>query len=352
MRATLKRLTNSSESGLIIILLLLGAGLTKFGPTHVDFQTGRTVSNFLSADNLLLIATSASFFAIMAVGMSAVIVSGGIDLSIGSIYALCGVTMALVLHGMKPGAAPLQVIVVGFAACVGVGILCGLLNGVAIRALDVHPFIITLGTLWIYRGVAFVLSQGQSILLPQPLVDFAKAGLGLKGGLHPVPLLAMTLAAVAGSIYMVKTPYGRRIFAVGGNMEASRYAGLPINRILIGVYTLAGLCGGVAAFLGNAYYGAASCGDATGYELFVIAAAVVGGASLSGGKGSALGAVLGAIVIEVIRESIQILHLDTNYEQIIVGCAIVVAVVLDRLGAKLRERRLVAARIEGVPPGD
>jgi ribose/xylose/arabinose/galactoside ABC-type transport system permease subunit len=180
------------------------------------------------------------------------------------------------------------------------------------------------------------------------VVDFAKAGLGLSKGLHPVPLVAMVLAAVAGSVFLTKTAAGRRVFAVGGNLEASRYAGLPINRVLIGVYVLAGLGAGIAAFLGNGYYGSASCGDATGYELYVIASAVVGGASLSGGRGSALGAVLGAILIQMIQESIQILHLDTNYEQIIVGLAIVIAVVLDRVGARLRAKRLLAARTDSL----
>jgi ribose transport system permease protein len=348
--SAIKRLTNTSEAGLLLIIFALGLILTLFGGTHTDNLTGHTVSNFLNADSMLLIATNASFFAIMAVGMTAVIVSGGIDLSIGSVYALCGVTMALVLRKLNEGGAPAsELVIVALLACVGVGVLCGLLNGIAIRALDVHPFIITLGTLWIFRGIAFVISHAESILLPQPVVDFVKAGLGLSKGLHPVPLLAMILAAIVGSIFLLKTPGGRRIFAVGGNPEASRYAGLPINRVLIGVYVLAGLGGGVAAFLGNGYYGSASCGDASGYELYVIASAVVGGASLSGGRGSAFGAVLGAVLIEMIRQSIQILHLDANYEQIIVGMAIVIAVVLDRLGAKVRANRLVRAKIDDSP---
>jgi ribose/xylose/arabinose/galactoside ABC-type transport system permease subunit len=343
----LKRLLGSSEAGLVLIILVLGFVLKLFGGSHADIRTGHQVSNFLNPDTLLGIATNASFFAIMAVGMTAVIVSGGIDLSIGSIYALCGVSMALILRALNAHHAPAgELLVVALVVCVGIGLLAGFINGAAIRALDVHPFIITLGTLWVFRGIAFVISKAESILLPQPVVDFAKAGLGMSKGLHPVPLIAMVLAAIAGSVFLSKTAAGRRVFAVGGNLEASRYAGLPINRVLIGVYVLTGLGGGIAAFLGNAYYGSASCGDASGYELYVIASAVVGGASLSGGRGSALGAVLGAILIQMIQESIQILHLDTNYEQIIVGLAIVIAVVLDRVGARMRARRLLAARAE------
>jgi ribose transport system permease protein len=343
----LKRVFGTSEAGLLLIIVALGAILSFFGGSHQDILTGHTVSNFLNADTLLEIATNASFFAIMAVGMTAVIVSGGIDLSIGSIYALCGVSMALILRALSAhGAPPGELIFVALFVCVGIGLLCGFINGAAIRALDVHPFIITLGTLWVFRGIAFVISKADSILLPESVVGVAKAGLGLSKGLHPVPLIAMVLAAVAGSIFLTKTAAGRRVFAVGGNLEASRYAGLRINRVLIGVYVLTGLGGGIAAFLGNAYYGSASCGDASGYELYVIASAVVGGASLSGGKGSAIGAVLGAILIQMIQESIQILHLDTNYEQIIVGLAIVIAVVLDRMGARLRAKRLIQARAE------
>lgn len=345
MRSKLLALFNSQQTGLILIILGLGAILTVFGGHHLDAQSGRTVSNFLNANTLLLIATDASFFAIMAVGVTMVIVSGGIDLSVGSIYAMSGIAMALVLKAMTArGMSGPELVLVGLTVCVGVGIVAGWLNGFAITALDVHPFIITLGTMWMFRGIAFVSSKAESILLPIPLVDFAKASVGLSHDLHPVPLAAMVVVTVLGSIYLVKTAAGRRIFAVGGNVEASRYSGLKINRILIGVYTLTGLCAGFAAFLGNSYYGSASCGDATGYELYVIASAVVGGASLSGGKGSALGATLGAVLIVMIRQAIRTLGFDTNYEQIIIGLAIVVAVVLDRAGAKMRARRMLASR--------
>jgi ribose transport system permease protein len=138
---------------------------------------------------------------------------------------------------------------------------------------------------------------------------------------------------------------GRHVFALGGNPEASRFAGLNLRRITIGVYVVSGLTAGIAAFLGAGYYGSASCVDATGYELYVIASAVVGGASLSGGKGSALNALLGAVLIVLIRQSIRTLHLDQNYEWIIIGTAIILAVVLDQASNRLTSRRL--ARLAG-----
>ena len=136
---------------------------------------------------------------------------------------------------------------------------------------------------------------------------------------------------------------GRHIFAFGGNLEASRFAGLPLNRIQIGVFALSGLTAGFAAFLGASFYGSTSSGDAQGYELYVIASAVVGGASLIGGRGSALGATFGALLIVLIRQSIRTLHFDQNYEWIVIGCAIIIAVVVDQWSTRLTARRLSQA---------
>jgi ribose transport system permease protein len=132
---------------------------------------------------------------------------------------------------------------------------------------------------------------------------------------------------------------GRHIFAFGGNLEASRFAGLALDRIQIGVFAVSGLTAGISAFLGASFYGSASSADGQGYELYVIASAVVGGASLIGGHGSAVGAMLGALLIVLIRQSIRTLHLDQNYEWIVIGCAIIVAVVIDQASARLTTRR-------------
>ncbi len=147
-------------------------------------------------------------------------------------------------------------------------------------------------------------------------------------------MLVMLVVTLVGSVYLTRTVMGRHVFAVGGNAEASRFSGLRIGRIKIGVFVLSGLTAGLAAFLGASFYGSASCGDATGYELYVIASAVVGGASLSGGKGSGVNAMLGAVLIVLIRQSIRTLHFDQNYEWIIIGCATIVAVVLDQASAR------------------
>ena len=336
----LRRLVASPQAGLVMVVLLLGAVLTAFAGTHPDRVTGLPVNNFLNSHTLLQTATDASFFAIMAVGATVVIISGGIDLSVGSIYALAGVTTALVLRarGVEQGGP--GTVLLAIVLCLGVGLLCGLVNGALVVGLRVHPFIITLGTMWILRGIAFVASKAESILLPSALTALAKATFGLGAALYPVPLLAMLLTAACGAVYLERTVMGRHVFAVGGNAEASRFSGLRLGRIQIGVFALSGLTAGLAAFLGAGYYGSASCADATGYELYVIASAVVGGASLSGGKGSAISAMLGALLIVLIRQSIRTLRLDQNYEWIIIGCAIIVAVVLDQSNARLTARRL------------
>jgi ribose transport system permease protein len=336
------KLLSSAQAGLLLVILCLGAVLTLVAGSHPDRITGETVNNFLNSYTLIQTATDASFFAIMAVGATIVIISGGIDLSVGSIYALAGVATAMVLRAAgDPGG--VGTVLLGLAISLGVGIGCGLLNGLMVVGLKVHPFIITLGTMWILRGIAFVASEAESIPVPAALTAIAKAPLGLGESLYPVPTLVMLAVTALGAVYLGLTVMGRHVFAVGGNAEASRFSGLRLNRIHVGVFVISGLTAGIAAFMGASFYGSASCVDATGYELYVIASAVVGGASLSGGKGSAVNAMLGAVLIVLIRQSIRTLHFDQNYEWIIIGCAIILAVTLDQANARLTARRLARA---------
>jgi ribose/xylose/arabinose/galactoside ABC-type transport system permease subunit len=342
MRGFVRRIFGSQETGLVIVVLLVTLMLVALAGSHVDRRTGEMVNNFWNLNTLIQTATDASFFAIMAIGATVVIISGGIDLSVGSIYALAGVTMALVLRALGP-MGDAATVTLGLATCIGAGLLCGLLNGALVVGLRVHPFIITLGTMWVLRGIAFVATRAESLLVPTSLTAVTKATLGMGGGIYPVPMLCMLVATIIGALYLTRTVMGRQVFAFGGNLEASRFAGLPLNRIQMRVYALSGLTAGLAAFLGASFYGSASSGDAQGYELYVIASAVVGGASLSGGKGSAFSAMLGAVLIVLIRQSIRTLHFDQNYEWIIIGCAIIIAVVLDQASARYTARRLARA---------
>ena len=346
MKRFLRRIAGSQESGLVLVVILVTIALTALAGSHVDRASGQMVNNFWNANTLIQTLTDASFFAIMAIGATLVIITGGIDLSVGSIYALSGVSMALALRAAGE-MSPAAMVLIGLLVCVGVGLMCGLINGALVVGLKVHPFIITLGTMWSLRGIAFVATKAESILLPLPITSVTKATLGLSSGLYPVPLLCMLAVMILGATYLTRTVMGRHIFAFGGSVEASRFAGLRLSRIQIGVFAISGLTAGIAAFLGASFYGSASSGDAQGYELYVIASAVVGGASLLGGKGSAVGATLGALLIVLIRQSIRTLHFDQNYEWIVIGCAIIIAVVVDQWSTRVTARRLSRAA-EGV----
>jgi ribose/xylose/arabinose/galactoside ABC-type transport system permease subunit len=302
------------------------------------------VNKFLNQQNLINAATSAAFYAIMAVGLTAIIVLGGIDLSVGAIYALAAVCGAYVLNSMQSsagagGGAAISMpvaIITGLLVCCIVGTVCGLINGAASVGLGVHPFIITLGGMGVYRGTAFVTTKGQSIGdLPPAFGDAIRTRIG---DIFIVPAAVMVVVGIAGAWVFSRTVFGRRVFAVGGNEVAAKYAGVPVALTKIKVFTIAGLLAGLSAFLALGYYGAASSADGTGYELEVIAAAVVGGASLSGGRGTALGAVLGAIIIQLINNGFDVLGFDANYRQIVIGLAIVLAVVIDQVQHRLSKR--------------
>lgn len=365
MSLSLRSVFRFQESGLLLIILILGVVLSVFSGTvrapqfqlaadgtrervfTVDKDGERVPAfiernKFLNAQNLAQLAKDTSFIAIMAVGMALVIISGGIDLSVGSTYALASVLGALVLHefGAEGAAAdsPGMGIFLGISVCLVSAALCGVLNGGLIVALRVHPFIITLGTMAILRGIAFVATKGQSIgNFPAGFRDLVRFELGQ--GLSLIPLAVMILVTIAGWIFLARLAPGRRVYAVGGNETAARFSGIQVNRVKLGVYLFSGLAAGVAALLSLGYYGAATSGDGQGYELNVIAAAVVGGASLTGGRGSALGVVLGALIIQMINSGIVILGIDQNYSQIIIGAVVIAAVVLDNLNTWLQRRR-------------
>jgi len=358
------------EGGLILVILVLGAVITLFGgsvkvPAFETDAQGKpqrvfrvnaagekepvllTRNKFLNLQNLAQLAKDTSFIAIMAVGTTFVIISGGIDLSVGAIYALASVLAAILLRSFGPDGGLAQVspwlsVPVGMVACVGIATFCGLLNGGMIVALKVHPFIITLGTMAIFRGIAFVITRGQSIGgFPPAFREVVRWKIG--EGLNLVPLMVMVAVAIVGGLYLTRQTAGRRIYAIGGNELASRYSGIRVERVKLSVYIFSGLTAGIAALLSLGYYGGATSGDGQGYELNVIAAAVVGGASLSGGRGSALGALLGALIIQMITSGIIILGIDQNYSQIIIGAVVIVAVVLDQLNHWLSRRRLMKA---------
>lgn len=354
-----------AEGGLFLVVLVFGILLAWFGgsverplfQTRPDGSRERVMTRsatgeevpatvrmnkFLNAETLVQLAKETSFIAIMAVGMTCVIIAGQIDLSIGSTYALASVLAGLVLHRFGPdgpgAASPGVGASLGILVGLGTGLGCGFLNGLMVTGLRVHPFIITLGTMAVYRGIAFVTTDGQSIgSFPSAFRQIVTAGDGTGSQLRP---LVITLLVVAlGTVFLRQLAAGRRVYAVGGSELASRFSGIRVERVKRGVFLIAGVAAGVAALLQLGYYGAASSGDGQGYELEVIAAAVVGGASLSGGRGSALGALLGALVIKMIGSGIVILGIPQSWSQIILGVVVILAVVLDQLNQWWARRR-------------
>ncbi len=310
----------------------------------------RTVNKFLDIDNLFLQLVFCSFIAIMAVGITAVIAMGGIDLSIGSIYALAALFGAMSLRALQAnslgipydsttlpsdgGASLFAALPVALLVCCGTGALCGLFNGALIVGLRVHPFIITLGTMAAFRGLVAIPTQAQSVgSFPE---SFTRGFFKLQaGGVNPVPVAIMLLVGVVGVFVLARTVLGRRVYAIGGNEIAAKYAGIPVGKIKIIIYTIMGALAGLSACVYLGYLGAAETNAGNGYELKVIAAAVIGGASLSGGRGSALGAILGALLVQLIDNGMLILNIDQNYNQIVMGSAIVLAVVLDQMKTRL-----------------
>lgn len=354
------------EVSLVLVVLFLGAILTFFGGTVkvprlqvnergerervFDVVNGERVpvfeekNKFLNAANLTQLAKDTSFIGIMAVGATFIIIAGQIDLSVGAIYALASVLGAIVFRAFGPNgslanAPPNEALLLGMMTCLFVGFLAGVLNGAMVVALKVHPFIITLGTMAIYRGEAFVITSGQSIGdFPEAFRYMIRWETG--DGLSLVPLGVMLAVVVIATFYLTFLVPGRHIYAVGGNEQAAQFSGIRVKKVKLKVFIFSGLTAGVAALLAIGYYGSATSGDGQGYELDVIAAAVVGGASLSGGRGSALGALLGALIIKMIDNGIVILGIDQNYSRIIIGAAVIIAVVLDQFGGWWARRRM------------
>jgi ribose/xylose/arabinose/galactoside ABC-type transport system permease subunit len=353
------RLPRLQEGGLLVVIALLALVLTLAAePITVR---GQTVNNFLRLDNLIPnVATPMSWMAIMAMGVTLVIVAGGIDISVGSIFGLSALGTAAVLQQVPETAGAGTVLPLALAVPLLIGATCGLLNGALIVGLRLHPFIVTLGTLSIFRGIALISVPAKSLpsgdrTLPEAFTTHGMSWQWMLATdqtppllLQPVPMIIMLLCVAAGWIFLTHTVAGRQVYAVGGNEEAARFSGLPVARIKLMVYTLSGLLAGVAGMVSTGYFGSANTATGEGYELTVIAAAVVGGASLSGGRGTAFGALLGALVIKMIENGIYILKqihlgvvtlpLSKEYSKIIIGLAIIVAVAVDRLSAYWRER--------------
>lgn len=284
-----------------------------------------TTSSFATSANLYNITRNVTFVAIIALGMTLVIITGGIDLSVGSVLCLCSMVLAVVMHAGYS-------IEVGIAASIGCALVVGAFNGVLIAYLGFPPFVVTLGMLSIARSLAMVASNNTVVFQFGPDHDKLLAlggGAWVFGIANPV-LYMIGLALIAGFV-LRWTRFGRYVFAIGGNEQAATLTGVPVRQIKVAVYMISALMAGIAGIIQTGWLGAVTTNIGAGMELQVIAAAVIGGANLAGGVGTAFGALVGAALIEVIRNSLGLLGINAFWQGTFIGGAIILAVLFERI---------------------
>ncbi len=287
--------------------------------------------DFLTADNLFNIGSQTAVVAVIAVGMTLVIITAGIDLSVGSVAALAGVMGALLMSSFG--------LSMPFAVLGGtlVGAACGLTNGLLVSVGGLNPFIATLGMLSVARGVVYIATDAQSVFgLPD---SFRLLGQGVVAGGIPIPVVIIVAVAVIGYLVLTRTKLGRYAYAMGSNLEAARLSGIPIRRYLTSVYVISGALAGFGGMIAASRVASGQPNYGIGLELDVIAAAVIGGASLFGGQGTVVGTLIGAFLIALIRNGAVLLNVNTFYQQVIIGVIIWAAVFWDQY----RRRRLASA---------
>lgn len=301
--------------------------------------------SFLQPSNIVRVLRQITYNCVLGVGQTFVIITAGIDLSVGSLVALTGVVAALVANALHLSGFPL--IVVTLAAAVAVGAAAGWVNALPVVKLNLPPFITTLAMLEMALGLSYILSHGRPIALQSG--DFQNTGIGsffggLTTALHlpaiPVPVVWMAVIVIAASVLLTRTRFGRYVFAIGGNEEAARLAGINVAQVKTLVYVLSGVCAAIAGFLYMALFSSGSPQTGTGDELLEsIAAVVVGGTSLMGGRGSVVGTFFGALLIGVLYNAMNLLNVDSYLQKVVLGAVILLAVVLD----ELRKRYLSAS---------
>jgi inositol transport system permease protein len=284
-------------------------------------------SRFLTPTNISVILNQVSVNAILAFGVTFVIIAGGIDLSLGSLVAVCGVVVALLSQNNEYS---LWLAIIGTLIA---GIALGALNGIIVVLTKVPPFIVTLGTMTIGRGVALILSKGRPISELNESLNFL--GNGDLFGI-PIPILFLVLSYATCHILLTKTIFGRYVKAIGGNEMASYVAGVRVNRIKLYVYMISGLFAALAGILLTARINTGQPNAGLGFELDAIAAVIIGGTSTRGGKGTITGTLLGVLFIGVINNGLDLINVSAYWQQVIMGGIIILAVVLDGLYQKLK----------------
>jgi ribose transport system permease protein len=294
---------------------------TLIGLVAIVVIFGLLAPDFLSQRNLLNILQQSSINACLALGMTLVIISGGIDLSVGPTAAISAVITATMLVAGIP--IPLAIV-----AGLAIGAICGLVNGVLVAYAGLQPFIVTLGTLSTYRAIALIYTGGNPVLGIPP--DFRSLFNGSLIGL-PIPVIIVAVVALAAWVLLKKTPLGEYLLAVGGNEEAAYVAGVPIAITKITAYVISGVLAALASMILIGRLGAAEPILGNLWELDAIAAAAIGGASLMGGKGSVIGTILGAVILGAMRNGLTLMNVQAFYQLLATGLIILVAMMIDRV---------------------
>ncbi len=311
--------------------------------------------NFLISSNVFDLSRRISMLGIFAIGTSFVIISGGIDLSVGATIGLTGIIIAK-FHHMDTG--PFNPVTVGIIAALLVAGLIGLIQGLLITGLNLQPFIVTLGGMLTVRGVAQIISHGQTVGLgSSSFINMANDGLFMfhHNPLLPYPTLIFLAVAVIAAYILHFTAFGRYVFAIGGNRGAAEYSGIPVKRIEISTYVISSLTAGIAGVCYAATIVAMTYNVGTSYELYAIAAAVIGGVSLRGGEGSVLGAIIGTCMLKLIDNGMNLFqikyrnaaghrrtwHLSANWQLFVYGMVILLAVSFDQVAHIYQQRRKI-----------
>ena len=324
----------------LIVLFLLSVTFALLSPA------------FLTTGNLTILVKHVAINAILAMGMTFVILSGGIDLSVGSVAGLSGIVAGGLLHSglvLRPMGVVVYfhtwlVVVTAILA----GVLVGAINGVLVAHLRVAPFIATLGSLYVARGAALLISNGATFpdLAGKPDLGntgFTSIGSGTALGV-PAPIWIMLAVAAAAALLAERTPFGRRVYAVGGNERAAELSGVRVRRIKLGVYAISGACAAMVGLIIAAQLSAAHPATGETFELNAIAAVVLGGTSLMGGRGSIGGTIVGAFVIGVLADGLILLGVSEFWQMVIKGLVIVFAVVLDQMQQRFAARAAATLR--------
>ena len=310
---------------------------------------------FFTEGNMQNVAKNFSFIAIATLGITFVIITGGIDLSVGSMMCFSAMITSMVMTELStPGTSaaslfvhmaadgktvlanvPGLILVISVIAGLIAALVVGLVNGFCIAVLGLSPFVTTLGMLSIVRGLAYVISNGRGSFPGGPDADYFYAL--TSGDVYgvPAPFIYLVILALVMAVVLHHTSFGRHVFALGGNEKAAELTGISVVRVKVGVYVICALAGGLQGIIISGWLGSAPANMATSYELNVIAAAVIGGANLAGGIGGPLGAIVGCVLLEVIRNGLVLAQVNSYWQQTLVGVIIILAVLVDRIRSRM-----------------